>query len=221
MRASDRLIPILLGVSAVMFTAAPYVINAAPSESTMGLVYKIFFFHFPSAMTMMLSALICGTASAVYLFTRRPGADRLAVASAELTVLFGALVLVTGPLWARKSWGVWWVWDPRITSTFVMWMVFNSYLLLRRFGGPGSETMSAAVGFFGMMLVPFIYWSVNLWVTQHPLNTVVPKLPVEMGVPLYFCWAAFSVFYAALILIRLRLEAIRAGIEHAYLALED
>jgi heme exporter protein C len=221
MRASDRLILILLGLSALMFTAAPYVIDTAPNESTMGLVYKIFYFHFPSAMTMMLSALICGGASATYLFTRRPGADRLAVASAELTVLFGALVLVTGPLWARKSWGVWWEWDARITSTFVMWMVFNAYLLLRRFGGPGSEIMAAAVGFFGMALVPFIYWSVNFWRTQHPSNTVIPTLPVDMGIPLYFCWIAFTVLYAALILIRLKLERVRSGIEHAYLSLED
>jgi heme exporter protein C len=221
MRASDRLIPILLGVAALMFTAAPYVIDTARYEATMGLVQRIFYFHFPAAMTMMLSAIICGTASAVYLFTRRRGADHLAVSSAELTVVFGLIVLVTGPLWARKSWGVWWVWDPRVTSTFVMWMVFNAYLLLRRFGGPGSEVMAAAVGFFGMALVPFIYWSVNLWRTIHPLNSVVPTLPVDMGVPLYFCWVAFSILYTALILMRFRVEHIRSGIEHAYLSLED
>jgi heme exporter protein C len=221
MRASDRLIPILLGLSAVMFAAAPFVIDTARYESTMGLVQRIFYFHFPAAMTMMLSAIVCGTASAIYLFTRRDAADRIAVSSAELTVVFGLIVLVTGPLWARKSWGVWWVWDSRVTSTFVMWMVFNAYLLLRRFGGPGSEVMAAAVGFFGMALVPFIYWSVNLWRTTHPLNSVVPTLPVDMGIPLYFCWAAFWVLYTALILIRLKLERIRTGIEHAYLVLED
>src|SRR5262245_58726138 len=221
MHASDRLIPVLLGVSAVMFAAAPFVIDTASYEATMGLVQRIFYFHFPAAMTMMLSAMICGTASAVYLFTRRPGADRVAVSSAELTVVFGLIVLVTGPLWARKSWGVWWVWDPRVTSTFVMWMVFNAYLLLRRFGGPGSEVMAAAVGFFGMALVPFIYWSVNLWRTIHPMTSVVPTLPVDMGIALYFCWLAFWVLYAALIMLRVRLERIRAGIEHTYLALED
>ena len=221
MRASDRLIPILLGLALVMFAAAPFIIGATPYEATMGLVYKVFYFHFPSAMTMMLSAILCGTASAVYLFSRRPGADRLAVASAELTVLFGALVLVTGPLWARKSWGVWWVWDARVTATFVMWMVFNAYLLLRRFGGPGSESMAAAVGFFGMALVPFIYWSVNFWRTIHPLNTVIPSLPFDMGLPLLFCWVAFTVLYTALILMRLRLESIRVRVEQGYLALED
>jgi heme exporter protein C len=218
---AHRLIPILLGLSFVMFGAAPFLIDAAPYESTMGLVYKIFYFHFPSAMTMMLAAMTCGIASAVFLFARKPAADRVAVAAAELSVVFGLLVFVTGPLWARKAWGTWWEWDARITSTFIMWMVFNAYLLLRRFGGAGSEVLAAAVGFFGMALVPFIYWSVILWRTIHPKTSVVPTLPVDMGIPLYFCWAAFTVLFVALMLIRVRLEHARTRLEEAYLALED
>jgi len=204
-----------------MFGMAPFLIDSAPYESTMGLVYKIFYFHFPSAMTMLVSALTCGVASAIYLFSRRPGADRVAVAAAELSVVFGLLVFVTGPLWARKAWGTWWIWDPRITSTFIMWMVFNAYLLLRRFGGAGSEVLAAAVGFFGMALVPFVYWSVNLWRTIHPLTSVVPTLPVDMGIPLYFCWTAFTILFVALMLIRVRLEHARTRLEEAYLAVDD
>ncbi len=218
---THRLVPILLGLAFVMFGVAPFLIDSAPYESTMGLVYKIFYFHFPSAMTMLVSALTCGVASAIYLFSRRPGADRVAVAAAELSVVFGLLVFVTGPLWARKAWGTWWIWDPRITSTFIMWMVFNAYLLLRRFGGAGSEVLAAAVGFFGMALVPFVYWSVNLWRTIHPLTSVVPTLPVDMGIPLYFCWAAFTILFVALMLIRVRLEHARTRLEEAYLALDD
>jgi heme exporter protein C len=168
MSVTDRLIPVLLVLSAVMFAAAPFVIDTAPYESTMGLVQRVFYFHLPVAMTMRLSAIVCGIAGAVYLFKRNPTADRIAVAAAELAVVFGLLTLVTGPLWARKAWGVWWEWDARITSTFIMWMVFNAYLLLRRFGGAGSEVLAAAVGFFGMALVPFIYWSVDMWRTLHP-----------------------------------------------------
>ena len=221
MRLTDRLVPVLLAVAALMFAAAPYVIDSAPYESTMGLVQKIFYFHFPSAMTMMVAALLCGGASAIYLFTRRPGADRVAVAAAELTVVFGIITLVTGPLWARKSWGVWWQWDARITATFVMWMIFNSYLMLRKFGGAGSEMLAAAVGFFGMALVPFIYWSVNLWRTIHPKTSVVPTLPTDMGIPLWFCWVAITVLFTALLLMRVRLERTTTELEQAYLALED
>jgi heme exporter protein C len=221
MSLTDRLVPVLLGAALLMFMAAPYVIDTAPNEATMGLVQKIFYFHVPAAMTMMLAALVCGGASGVYLFRRNPTADRIAVAAAEMAVIFGIITLVSGPLWARKSWGVWWVWEPRLTSTFVMWMVFNSYLLLRRFGGAGSEVLAAAVGFFGMVLVPFIYYSVNLWRTLHPGTTVLPSLPTSMGVPLYFCWLAFSTLFVALMLIRVRMERQRAVIEQAYLAVED
>jgi heme exporter protein C len=221
MNWTDRLVPVLLGVALLMFGAAPFVISTAPTEATMGLVQRIFYFHFPAAMTMMIAAMVCGVASALFLFGRRPWADRVAVAAAEMAVVFGLIALVTGPLWARKSWGVWWVWDARITSTFVMWMVFNSYLLLRRFGGPGSEVLSAAVGFFGMVLVPFIYYSVNLWRTLHPTTEVLPSLPTSMGIPLYFCWAAFAVLFVALMLMRVRLERQRMALDEAFLAVED
>lgn len=221
MNTSDRLTPVLIGIAAVMLAASPYVIDTAPHEATMGLVQRIFYYHFPVAMTMMIAALTCGTASAIYLFRRNDGADRVAVAAAEMAVVFGLLTLITGPLWARKSWGVWWVWDQRITSTFLMWMVFNAYLLLRRFGGAGSEALAAAVGFFGMVLVPFIYWSVNMWRTLHPSTTVVPSLPTSMGIPLYYCWVAFTVLFLALMMARVRLERSRALLERAYRAVED
>jgi heme exporter protein C len=155
-------------VVAGMFMAAPFLIDGAPYESTMGLVQKIFYFHVPSAMTMFVSAIVCGVASTIYLFTGRASADRLAVAAAELASVFGLIVLVTGPLWARKAWGVWWVWDERITSTFVLWLIFNAYLLLRKYGGAGSEKLAAGLAVFGMANVPFVYWSVNVWRTMHP-----------------------------------------------------
>ena len=108
-----------------------------------------------------------------------------------MSVVFGLIVLVTGPLWARKSWGVWWVWEARLTMTLVMWMVFVSYLLLRRFGGAGSEMLAAAVAIFGMALVPFVYWSVNVWRTMHPTTNVLPTLPASMLGPLSGASSAF------------------------------
>ena len=102
-------------------------------------------------------------------------------------MVFGIITLVTGPLWARKAWGVWWVWDARLTSSLVLWMIFVAYLLLRRYGGPGSDKLGAGMALFGMANVPFIYVSVNVWRTLHPQTSVVPTLPVEMGIPLWFC----------------------------------
>jgi heme exporter protein C len=216
------IVPVLLVAAAVMFARAPYLIAAAPYESTMGLVQKIFYFHVPAAMMAMLSAFVCGTASALYLWRRGPVADRTALAAAELAVVFGLIAIVTGPLWARKAWGVWWQWgDARLTITFVMWMVFVSYLLLRRFGGPGSEVMAAAVGLFGMALVPFVYWSVTFWRTLHPTTNVVRSLPPEMALPFRWSIAAFLMCYLTLLLVRVRLERSRAALDELYLAVED
>ena len=122
---------ILLGLALLIFGAAPAVIYMAPYESTMGLVQKIFYYHVPGALLMLVLAMVGGIASAVFLFTGNRAADRWALAAVEQVVLFGAMTLVTGPLWARKSWGVWWVWEPRLTSTLLGWMVCIAYLLLR------------------------------------------------------------------------------------------
>jgi len=205
----------------VMFAAAPFVINTAPYESTMGLVQRIFYFHFPAAMSLFAAAFTCGIASLIYLRTRSARADQIAVAGAELAVVFGIIVLTTGPLWARKTWGIWWDWDAKLTSTLVMWLIFSSYLLLRRFGGPGSEMLSAAVGFFGMMLVPFVYVSVNFWRTLHPKTSVVPNLPAPMLVPALWCLTAFLLLFISLLLLRARLEASRSDLDRVALALED
>src|SRR5687767_7838538 len=108
MRTANRLMPLLVLGAAVMFARAPFMIYAAPMESTMGLIQKIFYFHVPAAAAMFLAAVVCGVASAMFLWRRSPGADHVAVSAAELAVVFGIIVLVTGPLWARKAWGIWW-----------------------------------------------------------------------------------------------------------------
>jgi ABC-type transport system involved in cytochrome c biogenesis permease subunit len=118
-----KLFPILVVVAAAMFAYAPFMILAAPYESTMGLVQKIFYFHAACGMAMFLTAFVSGVGSAAYLFTRKLWADRLAVSGAELTVIIGLLVLVTGPLWAHKAWGVWWTWDGMANVPFVYWSV--------------------------------------------------------------------------------------------------
>ena len=211
-----RAVPVLLLVAAAMLAASPFMIDAAPPEVTMGLVQKIFYVHLPSAMIFMVASIMCGVGSAIYLMGgRSPKADRVAVAAAELAIVFGLITLVTGPLWGRKAWGVWWVWDARLTSTLVMWLLYWSFTLLRRFGGPGSENLSAGVGLFGMALVPFVYWSVNVWRTLHPLTSVVPTLPASMGIPLWWDVFAFACLFAALFALRTRVERLRTDVDAA------
>jgi heme exporter protein C len=200
-----RSVPVALMLSLAMFGLAPYLIAQAPYESSMGLVQKIFYFHVPAGLMMFLGTFVAGGASVRYLRSGRAGSDRTAAAAAELVVLFGLIVLLTGPLWGRKAWGVWWQWDARLTSSLVLWLMFVGYTMLRRFGGPGSERLAAGVALFGMANVPFVYWSVNVWRTLHPKTTVVPTLPVSMGVPFYWSLVAFVLLFVALLGTRVRL----------------
>jgi heme exporter protein C len=213
----NKVYSILVLSAIALFAVAPAIVAQTPVEATMGLVQKIFYYHVPSAMVMFVAAFVCGVASAIYLFKGTPGADRLAVAAAELTVVFGLIVLVTGPLWARKAWGVWWQWDARLTSTLLMWMIYVACLLVRRFGGPGAEKLSAAMALFGMANVPFVYISVNIWRTVHPTTAVIPKLPGGMRGPFWFCVLSFMLLFGLLLALRARLEERRADVEHLYL----
>lgn len=221
MQRQSPVVPLFLAVAAAMFAVAPFLIDAAPYESTMGLIQRIFYYHVPSAMVMFGSAFVCGISSAIFLANRSSRADAVALSAAELVVVFGLIVLVTGPLWARKAWGVWWQWDARLTSSLVLWLIFVSYLLLRRFAGAGSEMLAAAVGVFGMANVPFVYWSVNVWRTIHPNTNVVRSLAPDMRLPFAWCVAAFVCLYVALLLTRLRLQESRMALEAAYAEIED
>jgi heme exporter protein C len=210
-----------VAICGLMFAAAPILIAQAPYESTMGLVQKIFYVHLPSAWMFLLAAITCGVASVRYLFGGNPRHDRIAWSAAELTVLFGAITLVTGPLWARKAWGTWWQWDVRLTSSLMGWMVAVAYLLLRKYGGPGSDKLAAGLALFGMANVPFVYISVNYWRTIHPTTNVVPTLPTSFGLPLWFSAATFLLLFVLLLRMRVRLEEQRARLDALYLSMDE
>ena len=216
-----RLFPVLAAGSLLIFVTAPIIIVRAPYESTMGLVQKIFYVHFPAWMAMFLSIFILGVASGIYLFRRTPAADRLAVAAAELAAIFGLMGLITGPLWAINIWYTWWNWDARLTMAAILELILVAYLLLRQYGGPGSDRLAAGLGLFAMANVPFLYVSTELWRTLHPPTSLVPTLPSVFGVPLWWSVAGFIVLCLALLTLRSRLEGQRATLERLYLALEE
>ncbi|MGE5245420.1 MAG: cytochrome c biogenesis protein CcsA [Betaproteobacteria bacterium] len=211
----------LVIVTAAMFAYAPVMIADAPYESTMGLVQKIFYFHVPSWFAMFTGVFVCGIESLVFLFRKKPAADRVAAAAGELTVLFGLMGLVTGPLWGRKAWGVWWQWDARLTMALLLEVIFIGYLLVRRYGGPGADKLAAAMAVFGMANVPFVYVSVNIWRTIHPKTSVVPSLGPGMFGAFWFSVAAFMLLFVLLLTIRVALEHQRAALDELYLASED
>ena len=204
-----------------LFAGAPVVIAMAPNEATMGLVAKIFYFHVPAWFMMFGAIFVCGTASGIYLFSGRPEADRLAVSAAEVAALFGLMGLITGPLWGRVSWGTWWPWDVRTTLALLLQGNLIAYLLLRKYGGPGSERLAAGLAVFGMFNVPFVYVSVNVWRTVHPQTTVVPQLPLSMGLPFLWCVLAYLALLVVMLEGRRCLEEQRAAVDRLRLACEE
>src|SRR5690606_20492614 len=205
----------VLGVwTAILCVVSLYAIFVvAPVEAQMGIVQKIFYFHVPSAYAMYVGFTVSALGSAGYLLKRSPSWDALGVAGAEVGVMFCAIVLISGPLWARKAWGTWWVWDPRLTTTLLAGMIFVAYLALRSFGDAGEveRRFAAGLALLGILNVPIIHYSVQRWRGQHP--TVITSkgggLDAEMGMALGISFLTFTSLVALLIWSRARLERAR------------
>jgi heme exporter protein C len=147
----------------------------APDDAMQGYLFRIIYYHVPSASVAFLFFAISLGGSIAYLAWRRSrpdwaqAGDAWAVAGAEVGVVFCSVVLTTGPLWGRRAWGIWWTWDARLTTTLVLWLIYVSYLLLRRFAaGPQMQTLAAVLSIFGALDVPIVYMSNRWWRTQHP-----------------------------------------------------
>lgn len=162
-------------VAALMVWGFYQAIYVAPTDAMQGDIFRIIFYHVPSASVAFLFFAISLLGSIGYLVWRRSRpdwaqrADAWALAGAEVGVVFCTVVLVTGPIWGRRAWGMWWTWDARLTTTLVLWLIYVSYLLLRRFAaGPQVQTLAAVLGIFGALDVPIVYMSNRWWRTQHP-----------------------------------------------------
>ena len=164
-----------LATVAVLVVGFRQAIFLVPTEATMGDVQRIFYYHLPHAILGLVFPYVNFFASLAYLFWRRRDplkaltADALAVASAEVTVLYVGICLATGMLWGKPAWGIWWAWDARLTSELLLWLLYVSYLLLRRFSQIGQTGVLAAVlSVFAAIDVPIVFMSIRWWRTQHP-----------------------------------------------------
>jgi heme exporter protein C len=170
-RASDRIFLALLALTALSCLVTIQVIFLkAPIEASMGIVQKIFYFHVPSAYAMYLGAAICFAGSVAHLARGGARSDALARAGADVAVVMGLMVMISGPLWAAKAWGKYWTWDPRLTTSMLSLLVYVSYTILRRFaaGGEAERKFAAALGVLGAANLPIIHYSVKKWGGQHP-----------------------------------------------------
>ena len=207
-----------LGLLAYAFYQAMFV---APTEATMGDVQRIFYYHLPHAWVAFLLFFTNFLASIWYLVRRTQQSDALALASAEVGVVFCTVVLVTGPLWARPVWGIWWTWDARLTSTLVLWLIYVSYLGLRRFAtGAQTQVLAAALAIFGFVDVPIVYLSIRYFRTQHPQPVIAggegSGLDPRMWTAVLWNLAGFLSFALLLIWLRYRLALAENAVEEAH-----
>jgi len=182
-------------------------IFVAPDEATMHEIQRIFYYHVPSAMSAFLFFAISLVGSIGFLASRNNHPERAqrfdawALSGAEVGVVFCSVVLVTGPIWGRRAWGIWWTWDARLTTTLILWLIYVSYLLLRRFAaGPQVQTLAAVLGIFGAIDVPIVYMANRWWRTQHPApvffggpdSGISPKMLAAFGWNV-LAWVAWGI----------------------------
>ena len=201
----------------------------APEEATMGEVQRIFYIHVPSAWTAFLGYFVVFLGSVAYLANRSQAADDLAHAAGEAGFVFCTCMIVTGPLWAKPAWGIWWTWDARLTTSFLLWLLYISYLMLRSyvFNPSRSALLAAVVGIIGFVDVPVNYMAIRWWRTQHPQPVIGggegSGLDPAMRLTLYVSAGAFFCLFAYLVRERAAIGKLRREVSAARRAagLED
>jgi len=214
--ADEKITPIVrvIGIIAILNIAVGLYMALfyAPTERTMGDVQRIFYFHVPSAWIGFLAFFVVFVASIMFLWKRERKWDALALSAAEIGVVFITLVLLTGPMWAKKAWGVFWVWDARLTTSLILWMIYIGYLMLRSAAESERRARFAAVlAIVGFIDVPIIFVSVQIWRTMHPELLIGTEggLAPQMTQTLMVCLLSFTWLFAYLLIQRLRLEQAR------------
>ncbi len=204
-RAAQRPTGVVLAMLVVWMS---WVVWNAPADVTQGVVYKILFVHAPAAFAAYLGFILTAIGGALYLWKNDEQWDRLAVAAAEVGVLFCTINIVTGPIWAKAIWGKPWVWDPRLVVTALLWVTYLAYTLLRGFSeeGPRAARFAAVYGLAGVLLIPLNYFAIDLFQGRgmHPENLERGSLGVGIGLP--FLAGTLTTLTAFLFLLWLRLD---------------
>jgi len=218
---SARLTPLALLASAAMLAGVFAIFFVMPdAEPPHGIVYRIIFIHVPSAWIAYLAFAVVLVGSIAHLRNGSKKMDWLAHASAEVGVLFTAICLVTGMVWAKPLWGAFWVWEPRLTLTFVLLLIYLGYLVFRAMGGDQERTsrIAAVIGITGFATIPLIHFAVDWYRGHHPGRAVIRpggdfQLEPEMVATLFAMVAVFTVLYATLLALRIRLAGTAAQLE--------
>ncbi len=218
---STRIWAALLSVAAAatLLWAFYLIFFYAPTEASMGVVQRIYYVHVPSAWVAFLAFFIVAVCSLGYLWLKDERLDAIAVSSAELGLVFTTAVLISGPLWGRLAWGAWWVWEPRLTLTLLLWLIYVSYFVLRNATDSPArgKRFAAVLGVVGAIDIPLIHMSVQWFRSQHPQAVVArpdgPTADPEIVQTLLVSFLAFTIAFFALLLYRYGLERMEGQVE--------
>ena len=190
-----------------------FIFMIAPTDAVLGHVQRVFYFHVPIAIMSFLAFFLVFIASLMYLFKRSTRWDSFAHASAEVGVIFVTLALITGIIWARPVWNTWWTWEPRLTTTLILWLIYVAYLMVRSYAPTQSKgaIYAAVVGIIGFVDVPIVYYSVVWWRSIHPSPVVGPfaqsdALDGTMALILLYSLVTFVFFFAYIVMERMELK---------------
>jgi len=210
----DAVLGVLVFVG--MIAALYMVFLQAPREKTMGDLQRIFYFHVPAAMMGILAFAANFGSSLMFLIRKDRRWDNLAFSAGEVGVMFISMVLVTGPIWAKPVWFVWWTWSPRLTSALILWMLYVAYLLIRTYmPDPDRRAMASAVfGIVAFVDAPIVWFSIRWWRDIHPSPMLeTGGLSPAMRPAFYVCVAAFLILFLYIIRRRYFLESARHEVE--------
>ncbi|NLE29032.1 MAG: cytochrome c biogenesis protein CcsA [Phycisphaerae bacterium] len=201
-------LPLIILDFVLMTAAFVMIFFYAPIDAVMGPTQKIFYIHLPGALASFFSTFILFLASLKYLVKPSPQVDRLAWAAADTAWLFCTLTLITGMLWARQAWMVWWTWDPRLTSFLVLWCVLSLYHVLRRSLPPGSlqSRLAAVFGLIGFLDVPLVFLCIYWWQSLHPAVITSREIRIDISMFHTLIIAVLAVLGLAILLIHLRVK---------------
>ena len=207
---SNKAVPVLATLAAIGFVITSYLVfEYAPLAEQLYFNQKIFYYHVAHAFMLFISVAVCGVCSLAFLKTRAPKWDDLALATAEIAVAFGAVVLVTGMIWAKAAWDVWWTWEKRLTMSLLLWLTLVGYVLVRRFAGASADRLAAGLAGFGTLGIPFIYFMVDAS-DHHPqagAKGVAATLPPDMKLVFWLSVLTFFLWFLTLVLSRVQSAA--------------
>ena len=206
-------------VSALMMALTLYMVYMwVPTEQNLGVSQRIFYFHVPLGWIGMVSIIVVAVASILHLFTGKQKWDDLAYSTAEIGIIFASLILITGAIWGKPVWGVWWTWDAKLTTTLVLWFIYVGYLMVRAYGPAGTQgrRFASVIALIGAIDAPIIYMATDWWRSAHPARNIPSDLNEQMLLALLVSVVTFTTIYVYLLMERYSLRRSESDLDELH-----